>query len=239
MQFAMPTSAELRRYVQPLLARHEDLGFAKRLIVVKPVRHFVCGILLDGTLPRDEFRPEYLVAELFAPNGRLPPMFGYPLCYSRHDASEYWSVLNPRALEFLIAEVEDKALPTLRKITTLEGFYAYTSLPDEFTRQTIQYNPLRHAPVAAALGDKELTQSICRELASGNSPWTRPSLWDEAKPIVEELCPPVLAGDWAAVAALLHRWEEASVRKNKLASYWEPSPFPLELAGLDRAGASP
>ncbi|MBL8568736.1 MAG: hypothetical protein JNK84_06585 [Phreatobacter sp.] len=225
----MPASAELRRYVQPLLARHDDLGFAKRLIVLRPVRHFACGVLLDGALPKDEFRPLYMVAELFAHHGRLPPMYGNALYYPRRGVNEYWSVLNPRALELLIAEVEDKALPVLRAIATLEDFYAHTSMPDEFTRQTIQYDLLRHAPVAAALGDKEVATSICRELASGKSPWTRPWLWEEARPIVEEFCPPVLAGDWSAVTALLHRWEEASVHKNKLESYWQPTPFPLEL----------
>ncbi len=156
-------------------------------------------------------------------------MFGQPLYYPRSGLGEYWSVLNPLASELFIDEVESKALPQLRSIQTLGDFYLHTSIPDLFTGQTIQYNPLRYGPVAAALGNKDSAIAVCRELASGTSSWTIPWMWDEARPIVEEFCPPVLAGDWNAVAAILHRWEEASVRKNGLATFWEPTPFPLEL----------
>jgi hypothetical protein len=41
---------------------------------------------------------------------------------------------------------------------------------------------------------------------------------------------PLLAGDRAALATILHGWEADNIRGTKIEPYWEPTPFPLEDA---------
>ena len=47
---------------------------------------------------------------------------------------------------------------------------------------------------------------------------------------VEKLHDLLAAGDPGPIAALLHEWEAISARKRRIERYWEPSPFPFELA---------
>ena len=41
---------------------------------------------------------------------------------------------------------------------------------------------------------------------------------------------PLLAGDRAALARILHGWEADNIRGTKIEPFWEPTPFPLEDA---------
>lgn len=43
-----------------------------------------------------------------------------------------------------------------------------------------------------------------------------------------EIAEPLRAGDRAAIAAILHRWEAEAARIHKVERYWEPTPFPIE-----------
>ena len=49
-------------------------------------------------------------------------------------------------------------------------------------------------------------------------------------PMIDDLKPLVDAKDRKAIGAQLRQWEERWIRKNKLETFWEPSPFPVELA---------
>ena len=66
----------------------------------------------------------------------------------------------------------------------------------------------------------------------------RPRFWictirEEYDCATKTIAPLVAARDRAGLAALLHEWEAYSVKLMKLEKLWQPSPFPLELAGLE------
>jgi hypothetical protein len=48
---------------------------------------------------------------------------------------------------------------------------------------------------------------------------------------LKELCARYQAGNRQGLAALLHEWEATTVKNLKIEHLWEPTPFPLELAG--------
>lgn len=49
-------------------------------------------------------------------------------------------------------------------------------------------------------------------------------------PMIDDLKPIVDANHRKAIGALLRQGEERWIRKNKLETFWEPTPFPVEFA---------
>jgi hypothetical protein len=49
-------SADIKRYLKPLLKLRSDLVLVDRLLVIRPVRHILRGVLLDGTGSKYRFR---------------------------------------------------------------------------------------------------------------------------------------------------------------------------------------
>jgi hypothetical protein len=49
-------------------------------------------------------------------------------------------------------------------------------------------------------------------------------------PMIDDLKPLVDANLRKAIGALLGQWEERWIRKNKLETFWKPTPFPVEFA---------
>ena len=61
----MTTTAQVRKLVQPILARNADLALVGRWIFVKPVHHFARAILIDRSSSPDELVPQWAVMHLF------------------------------------------------------------------------------------------------------------------------------------------------------------------------------
>ena len=49
-------------------------------------------------------------------------------------------------------------------------------------------------------------------------------------PMIDDLKPLVDANHRKAIGALLGQWEERWIRKNKLETFWKPTPFLVEFA---------
>ena len=54
----MTTAEQVKKLVQPLLARHADLALVGRWIFLKPVHHFARAILIDRTIGPKYFNPQ-------------------------------------------------------------------------------------------------------------------------------------------------------------------------------------
>ena len=90
--------------------------------------------------------------------------------------------------------------------------------------------PMEKLYVDIALGKFEEAEE-CAEIFLNKIGWWTGSNWDEEHKIIRESVLPLLrARDRAGLAALLHGWEAITVKKLGLEKYWQPTPFPLELA---------
>jgi hypothetical protein len=222
----MTTTAELKRHVAPILQRFPELEFIKRWLVLKPVRHVFRGILLDATLPKDEYRPQWFAIEMFGSVPSLSPMHGFFLG-RRGDGP--FSILDPHDLDRLAAEIERVALPRLRPIESIDDFIEHANLT-EFSFSPVADYPLRYSVLETARGNFKSALGICERLKSGRSSWTDPGFENEYRPILEDLCPLLQDDDRAGVARLLHGWEARNIATYRLGKMWEPTPFPFEVA---------
>lgn len=221
----MTTATELKRYVMPILERLPEFGFTKRWLVLKPVHHVFRGVLLDATLPKDEYRPRWFAVEIFRPSLNLTPMHGFHLGQRGQGP---FSIVDPRSLDRFAEEIERVALPRLRPIKTIDDFIDHANLT-EFGFRRVADNPLRYPVIEAARGNFESALGICEWLKSGRSGWTEPGLEDEYRPILEDLYPLLQCGDRVGIARLLHGWEARTIAAYRLEKMWQPTPFPLEL----------
>ena len=221
----MSTIAQIKQLVAPLLARHPDLVLNGRYVHLTPVHHLARGIVIDRTSDKRGFRPVWTVNFLFEPQDNLYMTYGFGLYPAGNDG---WDIDRPGVDAELLAQIEEKALPRLREIKTIDDFHHFaTTAP--FFGNTMLVKPRNHVYVAAARGDFETAEMLCRQL-DVPPPWhdDNPRFAEGTRRIVKELGPPVAARDRAAVATLLREWEAYTAKKLKLEKYWQPTPFPFE-----------
>jgi hypothetical protein len=227
----MTTAAEVRRMVQPLLSRHADLALVKRWIFVKPIEHFARGILIDRMAYKDRFEPRWAVMHLFEIQHLLPLSWGEFLGNNRSSRPGIWGTSDPDVELSLIEAIEEQALPTLRAMKTLDDFLAFVS--QHYFRHHLFEWPHRRIIVDVALGKLEAARAICQV---NIRKWStlHPDLDEEGRARylgLQKLCACLAADDRRGMAELLHQWEAETVKRQKIAHLWQPTPFPLELAG--------
>ena len=109
-----------------------------------------------------------------------------------------------------------------------KSLFAYVS--GNYFRHHLFDNPQALLVMQVALGKLDEARTLARaELAERSV--DEPHLDDEDRAQltkVKQLCLLLEADDRVGMAELLHAWEAATVRVNKLQHVWEPSPFPLE-----------
>lgn len=116
----MTTAREVRKLVAPLLARNPDLGLVGRLIVVKPVRHVLCGVDIDATSSANQYQPRWIMTPLLYKMDSL--IYGVGERLFRSGKSELWRLDDQEASDDLTFVIERDALPRLRSVKTLEDF---------------------------------------------------------------------------------------------------------------------
>jgi hypothetical protein len=226
----MTTIAQVKKLVQPLLARHSDLALVGRWIYVKPVRHFARTILIDRMLDPDRFNPRWAVVHLFEARTFFPLDWGE---YVDNEASlrpQIWRASDPETASAMISQIEGKVLPVLRAMTTLDDYLAFVSR--HFFRHKLLEWPDAKLIVDVALGDLDSARAICKEKIQE---WStdHPGYDDDARAHfarLRALCAALAANDRACLAKLLHEWEALTVKNLRIEHLWQPTPFPLELA---------
>ncbi|HEX5212710.1 MAG TPA: hypothetical protein VFW22_13370 [Pseudolabrys sp.] len=224
----MTTTAQVRKLVQPILARNIDLALVGRWIFVKPVHHFARAILIDRSSNVDELVPQWAVMHLFEARTSLFLDWGEFLANERSRRRGLWFITQPDIDLALSEAIETQALPRLRAMATLDDFLAYLSrIPmgakmfDWPTRRIILDAALGELQAAKAIGDAHLAR------------WSvdHPYYDDDSRAQyrrLRELCSCLATDDRSGIAKLLHDWEAFTVRALKIEHIWEPTPFPLE-----------
>jgi hypothetical protein len=225
----MTTAAQVKKLVRPLLERHSDLALVGRWILVKPVQHFARGIRIGSLLDPEKFRPQWAVVHLFEQRRFFPLNWGEWLYNEPSPRPGSWKISDPDISAALIRQIEQRALPALRAIGTLDDYLSFVS-QHYFRHQLFDWPDCRLI-VEVALGDLAAARTTCRDNLH---------LWSSDRPVIDEeareehrrlreFCALVAAGDRVALAKTLHEWEAISVKNLKIAHLWEATPFPLEM----------
>ena len=120
----MATVKDVMGYLKPLLDRSADLALVGRLIVVKPVRHILRGVLVDRTSSANDVKPRWFVHHLFSPHPKFHMSCGDDL-YRRSYGP--WDTTLPDTPRVLCDEIESVALPKLRAIADLNDYLTAVS----------------------------------------------------------------------------------------------------------------
>ncbi|MDR6634056.1 hypothetical protein J2X72_002856 [Phyllobacterium sp. 1468] len=139
-----------------------------------------------------------------------------------------WDITRPASIELMYEMIEEDVLPNLRKIVSFDDFETFAAAigpADEFPYKTSTFERML---MATAAGHFDKAQELWNSI--------------EQKPVypagrlLEILIAEnptfhlaLLAGDRAALAKIFHDWEAQSVRSYGIESFWERTPFPLEL----------
>lgn len=220
----MTTIAQVKDVVQPLLARNPDLELIDRLVVVKPVRHILRGILIDRSSNPLDFNPHWSMEFLFKPDAHFTLSWGNRLYRKSHGP---YLVTDPTTPMVMCEQIEQEALPLLRPVQTIDDFLAFIATDH------VRGHSLRRVDkvfVDIALGDLDAAREICAGIASYETKSSSflPLMQEEYDFITKVVYPPLLANDRRGLARLLAYCEERAVRRSKIAHLWEPTPFPLE-----------
>jgi hypothetical protein len=123
----MTTAAQVKKMVQPLLARHGDLALVGRWIYVKPVHHFARAVLIDRMLNPEKFRPRWAVVHLFQARNFFPLNWGEWLYNESSPTPGSWKITDANISQALTDQIERRALPKLRAINTLDDYLAFVA----------------------------------------------------------------------------------------------------------------
>ncbi len=224
----MTTAAQVKKLVEPLLEKQQDLALVGRWIFVKPIRHFARGIFIGHMLDAAKFRPQWAVVHLFQRQRFFPLDWGEWLYNDASPRPGSWRISDPDISSALIEQIEQRALPALRAMTTLDDYLSFVS--GHYFRHQLFDWPDSRLIVDAALGNLDAARMIYKENVA---------LWSEEVPTYDDedrehlsdllkLGSLVIADDRAGVARTLHEWEAVTVKNFKIEHLWEPSPFPIE-----------
>lgn len=224
----MTTQRQVKRLVQPLLSRHDDLALVGRLIVLKPVGHLLRGIDIDRTSSADRFRPVWIVNSMFED---AIPVISYSQGNDVAWKRQPWSFATDGVADELAEQIETQALPALRSIATIADFYPWAmDVPN--TPYSIERNVPMRLCLDAALGNFDAAREHLKTLRQYESSFLRNALSpDHLKVLMSAFAAKVESEDRAGVAAFLHDWECQKVKALKLEHLWQPTPFPVELGG--------
>jgi len=217
----MTTARQVKKLVEPLLARHSELALVGRLIVLKPVHHIVRGVLIGRTGSAKQCQPRWLATYLFAKLDYVPVGDGELL----HRPDGHWEWSDPGLPNDLIEVVERDALPRLHALATLQDFLNFT-LPNDLGE--LRFYRAMQSLFLIAMGDLDEARDIINTEKQAGDFWTprldRLGLKEKLFELGDRLGPE----DRAKLANLLHDWEAYTVEKLKLNPVWERTPFPLE-----------
>ena len=217
----MTTVAQVRQAVQPLLQRNPDLALVGRLVVLKPVQHFIRGIYIDRSLDPLLFVPTWSILSLFETRLDIGFLWGGRV-YG------VWDITEPDVNARMCEAIEQEALPSMRSIKTIDDFVKFTS-KERFPDTHLDLYPASKIFVDVARGDLEAASAICAYMATDRAKrWYLPNMQDKYDLVTKELCPLIAADDRRGLARLLHGYEAQSVKNLKLEKFWEPTPFPIE-----------
>ncbi len=230
----MTTSRELKRLLQPLLAKRPDLAFVGRTLFFQPFTHYLRGVVFKASRFHTASRAISFPHQLY--NGQDLPDFGFCNGYEYQMAQDWGSDLDHTSA-ILCEKMEKSALPAVKGITDYVAHQRsreYLGLPPD---RTVSDSPRCTFLVAlgeCSVGDLDsaeqrmsLTMTFLDKypVASATEEYRfNPYLFWRMAYLTR-----LLQTDRNRILPLLHDWEAHAVNGMKLTKYWTPTPFPCEM----------
>ena len=220
----MPSAAQVKKAIQPLLQRNSDLALINRFVIIKPVHHIQRGIFFRSG-SGDTFYPTWTVNVLFAPQ-----VLGFDSIWSRDvyaaPLRSGFYTYHSDVSELLCDRIEHVALPLLRQVQTVDDFVAFNT-PERFPGQSLNGFEYIKVYVDIARGDFDAALKFC-EFVKAKGGYSDYMPW-AYEVFAETLYPMLMANDRAGLAQYLKDFELTQVKGRGLEKFWEPTPFPLEF----------
>ena len=226
----MPTGAELKVLLRPLLKRRPELAFVRRVLFFAPLRHYVRGVAFGWSS--------------WGSSDVIPfasPLYTGDFVYdvrvvAYQDEFTIWTEWkdNPeKASREICDRLEQDILPSLQPIVDFESHmrvpkYLPVNEPDRWNSPSMLFWRGLTACTAGAFDSAEKllekaehkypVREITEELRFSDDHSAR-----------RQYLLHFLRTDRTQVLPLLHDWEAYTVQQHKVGKYWKPSPFPGEL----------
>lgn len=239
----MTTAAQMKLLAQSFMGCHTEFVFHRRALVRLPVRHVLVSFEFDRSSLSEEIRTKCGASLICCP----PPWSGGGVGHTLDRASGFRN--RPNFVAEFTEELERANREILVRFQTLQDVMDYPPIPfpgsqmDCITRSTLLATLGRFEEAARLLatwipgqrGWLKTNESIIRKhYRKGSKSWQRQQgshdRIAEHLAHVEKLHDLLTAGDPGPIATLLHEWEAIGAKTRRIERYWEPSPFPFELA---------
>jgi hypothetical protein len=202
--------ADIKRFLKALLKERSDLALVDRLLVIRPVRHILRGVVFGRTGDRYHFAIDHLVRGLCYTDDY--PASGWNGNIVGRSFEAVWQPLfEPVLIEALARHVFDR----IGQITTLGDLAAY--------RFDDRWPSTEHVTLMLLSGEQDRAMEYIRQ-AEERFPSSRE--WAQAERGRLANIP--------AVCAEFHAREASAAKALKIQHIWEPSPFPVELPAAER-----
>jgi hypothetical protein len=206
-----------RETFAPILRLRSDLAFERRVLVVRPIDHYFIGCLFDAR-SAIRVRVRWNVWQIYATSSpgmlasfsdHLPYEFAYHDFTGNADLDAKWR-------DAVIAQID--SLSWIRDHDTFLEF-----MDSRYPKLFPSYRVLAEA-VRGNLGIAEcFFRDQVQQMHKHNS---MPRAIEETTMLHD-----AIAAGPEKFAAFLHAREAAAIKYEKLEKYWQPTPFPFELAG--------
>jgi hypothetical protein len=223
-------SALLKDFTKPLLINNPDIALNSDMIFIKYFSHFIIFIMLFNSSRKNFISPEIIAAHTFTGKDyiSLKSRNLLPLDENQSSPNRLWYMDKDDEIGLRFkAMVEEHALPFLRGIRSLADYEYYVNNPNVFSDMVLRRLVIEQAILDAGLGRFEAARAACRKLIAGEQGMA-PHLMADRLRLLTELAPPLFADDKPGVAAVLHRWEEHTIKACGLEKHWQKTPFPFE-----------
>ena len=226
----MTNARQIRQIFRPLLERHDDLfQIGTRWLCIRPVHHVLLRVLIEASPHANYAFPQLVMLPTFLHGTRLEKTISYHFIHLFRESIEerYWEWTDSTMVEDLINNIEDKVLPVLRLVQSLEDYgpLYHKKLDGSFFEAAED-----RLVIYIALGELEAAKRICLELLPEyvEDKYQTWWLYQNHRTKVMTVAEPLLAEDRQELARILHHWEAANIRGTKFEPYWKPTAFPLE-----------
>lgn len=239
----MSTVAQVAQIVRPFLDRYPDFALVGRSVVMKPIRHLMRSFFIDRTSGKGYIQTSWNVSAMFGPSPRHVVTTGARM------VAGVGFVDNPDTQVRLLAAMEQvasdifhdssiDALPALAwRAEPVFGPGALIQAMPLLARgrfsDAVPYVQQTLTRVSDAIEERKRSLGTHRSLRGQLAKMEAHAL-ERMLPMqagLKTLLDRLNGGDPRAVAALLHEWEAAAVKAEKVEHLWEPSPFPFEVSG--------
>lgn len=226
----MTTSRELKRLLQPLLAKRTDLAFVQRTLFIQPFTHYLRGAKFDIPRFSTASGAASFAHQLY--NGQAVEDMHASKPY-RYQIPQDWEEDLDRSSAILCDEMERRAIPAVEGIVDYvehQRSSNYFGLPPG-----LEISDAPHCAFTVALGECSVGDfdSAEKKLADIMRPHPHDAVIEVSRytPYLRGRIAYLLGTlrkDRTKVLPLLHDWEAYAVKGMKLTKYWKPTPFPCE-----------